>query len=77
MTVLLFQKVTADILQQYNLSPAESPIATKSGMVEVVLTTTTRTVSRASINDVAFISTANEINGGFLHSSGAHNYFFV
>jgi hypothetical protein len=46
-------------------------------MAEVILTATTRAVSRESIKELAFISTFAEVNDGLLHLSGAHNCFFV
>jgi len=78
--VRLFSRLTSELLLRYELpstTTAEAPFTTKSGMVEVMRTGTTMVIGRSSIIDIAFVIPLVEIEGGFIHLTGAANMFFI
>ena len=79
-TVILFLQMSAELLIRHSLpsiTNSESPVATKSGMVEVFLSGTRLVIDRASIIDIAFIVPLHEVEGGLFHLAGARNTYFI
>ena len=79
-TVILLLQMSAELLIRHSLpskTNSESPVATKSGMVEVFLSATRLVIDRASIIDIAFIVPLHEVEGGLFHLAGARNTYFI
>jgi len=79
-SVSLFSYVTSALILRHSLAPVtetESPLATKSGMVEVILMQNTIKITRSSIVDITFIVPLGELESGFFHLTGAVNTFFA
>ena len=78
--VRLFSRLTSELLLRYelpNTTTAEAPLATKSRIVEVMRTVTAMVIDRSSIIGIAFVIPLVEVEGGFIHLTGAANMFFI
>ena len=78
--VRLFSRLTSELLQHYELpstTTAETPLATKSRIVEVMRMGTTKVNDKNSIIDIEFVIPLVEVEGGFIHLTGAANMFFI
>ena len=79
-SVIILEPVTAEYLIQHSLSAVradDSPFAVKSGMVEVIQTSTILNIARSSIIDFAFVIPLREVESGLFHLTGAQNTFFI
>jgi hypothetical protein len=78
--VVLFIEVSNEMLLQHSLvkiTHEEAPLASKSGMVEVMQSVCTAVIPRSAIVDLCFIVPLEEVESGSFHLTGAEFVFYI
>jgi hypothetical protein len=79
-SIVLFKTITEEVLLQFALpiiTSTDSPLAVKSGMVELMETEEVWKIPRSTITDLTFIIPLHEVESGLFHLAGACNTYFI